>query len=109
VGEDEIEPATQYCEAHPHAGSDECFELVNTWMKECLQRKAHFECLNSAARPPKLPTRVLDIGYDLLNPKVSLKLSNETHGRYIALRHCWGVGTSLRLQHHRIYRKTLPV
>jgi hypothetical protein len=43
---------------------------------------------DSLLKPP-LPTRVLFVG-SLEHPELRLHVTNGTHGRYLALSHCWG-------------------
>lgn len=61
--------------------------LAKEWLDSCI--KTHHACNNSLA-PPKLPTRLLDIGS--CDAEVSLVLSSALtpDTLYFTLSHCWG-------------------
>ncbi|KAK5654552.1 hypothetical protein OQA88_7181 [Cercophora sp. LCS_1] len=80
-----------------YPSSPEGFSLVKDWFRTCIDNHPDCRILFSNPSvpvsedvPPRLPTRVLDVGPPdgSVNPK--LFISNGTHGPYAALSHCWG-------------------
>ncbi|KAK4209400.1 heterokaryon incompatibility protein-domain-containing protein [Rhypophila decipiens] len=75
-------------EAPPsNSGSDQCFQLMNTWLQTCLT--THSNCIVPSG--PWVPTRLGDVG-DLASPKVILtaKMQDRSDTRYSTLSHRWG-------------------
>ena len=60
------------------------------WLHDC--NTTHVGC--SVGDPPKLPTRVIDVGLSSSEgPKPYLLCSGGLEGRYVALSHCWGTAS----------------
>lgn len=58
--------------------------MLTSWISECDSK--HKDCINKNA---KLPSRVLDVGCSN-ESCLSLHVSSEEVGPYVALSHCWG-------------------
>jgi hypothetical protein len=69
---------------HIYPGTSGHFRLMNEWIQSCI--KTHKRCRFDKHRP-SLPTRLVDVMYTL-----PLMHTNNTHGRYTTLSHCWGGG-----------------
>ncbi|KAH8911341.1 HET-domain-containing protein, partial [Coniochaeta sp. PMI_546] len=67
------------------SSSDSCFELIRSWIDDCVQN--HTAC--PVDRLPLLPTRVVDVGSPTQPPRLHISSPDE-HAEYIALSHCWG-------------------
>jgi hypothetical protein len=67
--------------------------LVRHWLNACESTHAKCSSLINAT-PPKLPTRVLDIGSDPTS-KIVLLEPHDLCARYICLSYCWGGATFL--------------
>ncbi|POS80235.1 hypothetical protein DHEL01_v201360 [Diaporthe helianthi] len=70
----------------PH---DALFDVVRSWMHNCSKR--HKLCAPGPApwdESPLLPTRVIDVTRDGLDPR--LVVTGGQRGHYAALSHCWG-------------------
>jgi hypothetical protein len=67
----------------PTAGTDECMDLANTWVSNCITN--HPYC---PASSNNLPTRVIRVGSEHIDPV--LHISGTDQGRYVTLSHCWG-------------------
>ncbi|KAB5577786.1 heterokaryon incompatibility protein-domain-containing protein [Coniochaeta sp. 2T2.1] len=69
------------------SSSPACFELVKSWISDCLT--SHASC--PVDRSPLLPTRVVDVGLDSSSQPPRLHISApDQREEYIALSHCWG-------------------
>jgi hypothetical protein len=69
--------------------SDGCFELADSWVQHCVED--HADCAAySVNEPPKLPTRVLDLGPSSCSQEPYLLETNNETGLYATLSHCWG-------------------
>ncbi|KAL5321062.1 hypothetical protein ACEPPN_011872 [Leptodophora sp. 'Broadleaf-Isolate-01'] len=75
------------------ADSEACFDLIRSWMDECLVGHGHF-CPSSVIS--SLPTRVIDVGNAETPPKVVI--TNGDSGRWLALSHCWGTNVRFVLE-----------
>ncbi|RSL91489.1 hypothetical protein CEP52_014236 [Fusarium oligoseptatum] len=74
-------------------GSEENYNLMRSWVKECQENHPH--CLGREHGPPKLPTRVVDVGVASVGIEshtdtVRILCSQGMRAEYIALSHCWG-------------------
>lgn len=68
----------------PNTGSSDALDTVKGWIQTCF--KSHDSCLRLNRIPP-LPTRIVEI----MGPEsVRLRESENEHGRYVCLSHCWG-------------------
>jgi hypothetical protein len=67
-----------------HSGSEACFSLARQWLHGCVNNHTHCPGM----RLCKLPTRVLDLGYE--GEYIRLYESNGEKALYVALSHCWG-------------------
>src|SRR5271170_7412246 len=66
-------------------GNTTTLNRAAAWVQACEQ---HRDCNTPSSL---LPTRVVDVGEDQMNPVVRLvEPSTGTSERYIALSHCWG-------------------
>ena len=61
-------------------------EVVKEWVQECLA--SHQKCTHMLSRKRPLPTRVIDVGDPLHNPR--LIVTNGRLGSWVALSYCWG-------------------
>lgn len=76
----------------PIANSGNMMKIITAWLDEC----AHFH--QDCQEPDKvhlgdswkLPARVLDIGPSMGSCDKSLQITEDFHGPYVALSHCWG-------------------
>lgn len=67
--------------------NDALFDVVRAWMDNCHKR--HKICAPTPENdPPLLPSRVIDVTKDGLDPR--LIVSDGQRGHYAALSHCWG-------------------
>ncbi|KAF2489412.1 HET-domain-containing protein [Lophium mytilinum] len=66
------------------SSSPEALALAQGWLKDCLS--GHPAC--PAYVESSLPTRVLQVGSDTMNPR--LHVTNGALGKYAALSYCWG-------------------
>jgi hypothetical protein len=57
------------------------------WLRECVEE--HAKCKPIEKGPTLLPTRVVDIGSALTQPRLYISGDNET-GEWAALSYCWG-------------------
>ena len=70
----------------PTPDSEGCFDLIGSWMRECIDTHGGY-C--SAQIEAPLPTRVLDIGIDGDGGDVFLKVTTfEEVVTYVTLSHC---------------------
>jgi hypothetical protein len=60
--------------------------VIDKWIGDC--QKYHQRC--SYTMPPKLPTRLIDIGETDSQSSIRLLVSPEKAYKYAALSHCWG-------------------
>jgi hypothetical protein len=61
------------------------------WLRDC--NTTHVGC--SISEPPRLPTRVIDVGLSSPGgPNPYLLCSDRLEGRYAALSHCWGISSA---------------
>ncbi len=67
-------------------GSETSFTTALGWLEECLKsHRTLCPLIASPDGPPKLPTRVIDVG-----TPIKLVETNNTRGLYACLSHCWG-------------------
>ena len=59
-------------------------DIVKQWINDCVQN--HARCGDPHANV--LPTRVIDVGSDIIEPRIHL--TGSEIGQYVALSHCWG-------------------
>ncbi|KAH8743332.1 heterokaryon incompatibility protein-domain-containing protein, partial [Diaporthe sp. PMI_573] len=72
----------------PESGGPIHFELIRAWLRDCDK-----DPLCRGKSSARLPTRVLDVGFDKTSDTVKLhisKLDEPGKPEYIALSHCWG-------------------
>lgn len=73
--------------------SEGLFDVVRNWLNECEQSEKHLaaRCTTQFGngQDPPLPTRIIDVGEEGVNPRLIASASNQ-RGRYVALSHCWG-------------------
>jgi hypothetical protein len=71
-------------------GSNHSYEAID-WARQCISRCDHLhQKCRVGTDPPKLPTRVLDLGSDIAQPTLRLYETGGVSARYICLSHCWG-------------------
>jgi hypothetical protein len=79
----------------PTPDSADCFDLIGTWMTECINTHGAY-CPYQTETP--LPTRALDVGMERNPTGVSLKVTtSEEVGAYVTLSHCVRVSSFLKL------------
>ena len=66
--------------------SEASLEVVKEWVQECLA--GHQKCIHMLSRKRPLPTRVIDVGDALHNPR--LIVTDGRLGSWAALSYCWG-------------------
>jgi hypothetical protein len=67
--------------------------ILASWLTECGAN--HKEC--TTPEPPRLPTRVLDVGGGAATDRVPLHVSSPGEvGTYVALSYCWGPSAPLK-------------
>jgi hypothetical protein len=81
------------CSDNDSTGSDQAFQLVRTWLRQCIN--GHSKCQGPTAEDSYLPRRVIDIGPEDSTPEPSLLETFNQPGRYITLSHCWGGGSHI--------------
>jgi hypothetical protein len=69
---------------------------VREWIEGCNQN--HTKCQDR--KPPRMPTRILDVGDSEASELTFLVETQDQCGRYIALSHCWGNANSFLLTHN---------
>lgn len=84
-------------------GSEASFVRATLWLQECMAQ--HGMCNDVNAPQNWAPTRLLDLGFDLLSPD-TIRL-RQTKGwqfpvRYAALSHCWGARQPMKLLQNNI-------
>ncbi|OIW28485.1 HET-domain-containing protein [Coniochaeta ligniaria NRRL 30616] len=67
------------------SSSDACFDLIQSWITDCLT--THTTC--PVDRTPLLPTRVVDVGSSTQPPHLHISVPDQ-RAEYLALSHCWG-------------------
>lgn len=70
------------------------FDLAKQWIHNCVKNHDHIYAnlrdISSDGNPPELPTRVLDVGFDLFVREPRLTITEGIRGDYVTLSHCWG-------------------
>ncbi|KAI6260542.1 hypothetical protein MCOR29_008042 [Pyricularia oryzae] len=91
----------------PDLGSDANFAVARSWFDACCNE--HNGC------PPRtmneLPTRLVDVG-EAPDWNVRLAETQGGRGEYVALSHCWGMGSmklTLRQDNLKPFLETIPV
>ncbi|KAH7117856.1 heterokaryon incompatibility protein-domain-containing protein [Dendryphion nanum] len=74
--------------------SEGTMALARSWLLNCITE--HDKCSASMTDLPRLPTRVIDVGNDLQDPR--LFVTNEKPGVYAALSYCWGKQRFIRTE-----------
>ncbi|KAK4118100.1 HET-domain-containing protein [Parathielavia appendiculata] len=72
-------------EVSADSSSEECFNLVQGWISDCLAN--HSQC--PLSQLPELPTRVVHVGSANQPPRLHITQQHE-RAEYLALSHCWG-------------------
>ena len=67
--------------------SEACIARLQAWISDCVT--CHHGCQLDA--PPRLPSRVIDVGSIDGKIEPRLVLSNGENEMYAALSHCWGL------------------
>ena len=63
-----------------------CKELINKWMKTCLQGHDVCQPHNKGFRP----TRLIDVSWSGEEPNIFLSELHTSESPYVCLSHCWG-------------------
>ncbi|KAI1406915.1 heterokaryon incompatibility protein-domain-containing protein [Hypoxylon sp. FL1857] len=78
--------------------------VIKPWLDDCLLPRGssgescHPHCATLSRNPPRLPTRVIDVGTDYIDPYLYIPAldtpSNDrtSSGHYVILSYCWGSG-----------------
>lgn len=70
-----------------YSGSEECLSVLQSWFSEC--EASHKLC--RPIKPPRLPSRVIDVGLNVSNQADASLVETESQlGEYMALSYCWG-------------------
>lgn len=72
----------------PGSDSEAALSVIQEWLTECIDEHS-VDSLCKSPSPPRLPTRVVDVGHD--EQSVRLIDSNGEKEEYICLSHCWGL------------------
>lgn len=84
--------------ASPEAKSDLVLSLASRWLSECSQHQA----CHQSRKPPRLPTRVIDVGIDY-SETASLISGVDKRSNYLVLSYCWGLGSD----NHKLTKEKL--
>jgi hypothetical protein len=77
-----------------HFKSEQCFNILRSWIQECDVKHSHLFC-NGADQP--LPSRLTFVGDQQTDLTIKLvEVPELSMGRYIALSHCWGTSPTLK-------------
>lgn len=74
------------------SSDDQCYSLIRRWLRECSE---HDSCPMGKAVP--LPRRVIVVPRDASERPRPYISSKGDMGHYIALSHCWGTSSILKL------------
>lgn len=69
--------------------SQTCLTMAKSWLNDCIAGTGKHQICGKTEEPPRLPTRVIDVGE--LNMDICLHISHPGEkSHYVALSHCWG-------------------
>lgn len=88
------------------ANSEACFEQSRRWLTNCLSNHRS-SCPSEST--PNMPTRVLDVGYDLDSSQVKVLETKSLRGTWVALSHCWGSTARFVLESTNIQQRTQDI
>jgi hypothetical protein len=71
----------------PSFDSDVTYRIIKDWINTCCQHHSPTDCPRHIDEI--LPTRIIDVGSSE-DPSMSLNVSTNMHGTYVALSHVWG-------------------
>ncbi|RYP34956.1 hypothetical protein DL767_004033 [Monosporascus sp. MG133] len=74
--------------------SELCLSMGADWLDKCEHE--HEKCKENQDEQTHLPTRVIDVGSTVIQPRLYLSGDGET-GRWVALSYCWGGNSSFVL------------
>lgn len=78
--------------------SPRTIEIIQYWMKGCLQGSTE----DARANLPAMPTRVIDVGDPDGSIAPRLYISHGQLSHYLTLSHCWGTADRLTLTHNSL-------